>query len=314
MPVIRRYTASDASRWDKFVEKSKNATFLFKRGYMDYHADRFSDNSLIVTDDEGEWLTVLPANLTGDGQLVSHGGLTYGGFVMTPDTKAHEPLLWFELLKNYCRQNHINEIVYKPVPYIYHTLPAQEDIYALFRNQAQMTVCNLASVVKLPDAIASRLGKRALKRSKRYGITVESTTNASDFWQIIVDDRRLQHNTVPVHSLQEMQLLRDRFPDNIRFFIAKKDGETVAGAVVYIMPESGVIHLQYAASTLSAREIYAVDAIYHYLVFDIYPNYRYFDFGTSNEKQGQYLNTRMTAHKEEFGARSVVYETFTIRL
>ena len=48
MIEIVRYTPGKASEWDAFVRKSKNATFLFYRGYMDYHADRFEDFSLML--------------------------------------------------------------------------------------------------------------------------------------------------------------------------------------------------------------------------------------------------------------------------
>ena len=74
------------------------------------------------------------------------------------------------------------------------------------------------------------------------------------------------------------------------------------------------MHLQYAAASPEGFDIYAVDAIYHRLVTSLYPDYRWFDFGTSNEDGGRYLNTGMTAHKEEFGGRSVVYMQFAIDL
>ena len=48
MLKVRRYNTADATEWDEFVGKAKNATFLLKRGYMDYHSDRFTDCSLMV--------------------------------------------------------------------------------------------------------------------------------------------------------------------------------------------------------------------------------------------------------------------------
>ena len=44
---IRRYTPEKADEWNRFVAQSKNGTFLFDRRYMDYHADRFQDHSLM---------------------------------------------------------------------------------------------------------------------------------------------------------------------------------------------------------------------------------------------------------------------------
>jgi hypothetical protein len=83
---VERYTPALQTLWDDFVRSSKNGTFLLERGYMDYHADRFADHSLLVRDDEGTLLAVLPTNADGP-RLASHGGLTYGGFIATPVMK-----------------------------------------------------------------------------------------------------------------------------------------------------------------------------------------------------------------------------------
>ncbi len=50
---IRRYQSDDASEWNAFLTRSKNATFLFHRDYLSYHAQRFQDHSLII-EREGE--------------------------------------------------------------------------------------------------------------------------------------------------------------------------------------------------------------------------------------------------------------------
>ena len=42
------YTNQLKDEWDSFVRLSKNGTFLFERGFMDYHSDRFDDCSLMI--------------------------------------------------------------------------------------------------------------------------------------------------------------------------------------------------------------------------------------------------------------------------
>ena len=76
---IKLYEAERRQEWDDFVNAARNGTFLFLRGYMDYHADRFSDFSLMAY--RGNKLyALLPAHCTEDA-LCSHCGLTYGGMV-----------------------------------------------------------------------------------------------------------------------------------------------------------------------------------------------------------------------------------------
>ena len=79
MISIASYTADQVKTWDDFVNRSKMPMFMFNRGFMDYHADRFQDASLMFYRDD-ELLAVLPASRHGD-EIRSHGGLTYGGMI-----------------------------------------------------------------------------------------------------------------------------------------------------------------------------------------------------------------------------------------
>ena len=82
--TVERYAPDCRAEWDGFIAAGKNATFMFRRDYMDYHADRFEDHSLVLRKD-GQIAALLPANLRPDAVLVSHQGLTYGGFVLRRD-------------------------------------------------------------------------------------------------------------------------------------------------------------------------------------------------------------------------------------
>ena len=69
--------------WNEFVGRSRNGTFLLDRRYMDYHADRFTDCSWLAMKGN-RIMAMLPANISADGVLHSHGGLTYGGWILPP--------------------------------------------------------------------------------------------------------------------------------------------------------------------------------------------------------------------------------------
>lgn len=310
---IVRYLPSLKSVWDNLVDKSKNATFLLKRDYMDYHADRFQDFSLIITDDQNVAIGLFPATLHQERTIKSHGGLTYGGFVMSDSTAATDPMEWLGAIIEYYRNENVTDLFYKPIPHIYHRHPAEEDLYALFRYKAVLEVRNLATVIDIKHPIkSSRLTKRAEKRQRHGNIWVKETDNINDFWQIIIDDRRTRHNTTPVHTAAELSQLHLTFPENIRFFISGNNEDILAGAVIY--KANGVLHLQYAAATPAGKEAYATDIIYNHTIFNVFHDAEYFDFGTSNENSGLYLNAGMTRHKEEFGGRSIVYDTYHIAI
>ena len=58
---IVRYKSENEAIWNSFVSNSKNGTFLFNRGYMDYHRDRFNDHSLMIFKDS-KLYALFPAN------------------------------------------------------------------------------------------------------------------------------------------------------------------------------------------------------------------------------------------------------------
>ena len=130
MFTIKRYSPADSQAWDRYVAKARNATFLFYRNYMDYHADRFTDHSLMFY--VGNHLhSILPANIVGD-TLYSHQGLTYGGLVMNIDVTAADVVQLFCELNDWLKAAGIRRVVYKPVPWVYHQHASEEDLYPLF--------------------------------------------------------------------------------------------------------------------------------------------------------------------------------------
>ena len=141
---IKRYAPTDKERWNSYVREAKNATFLLDRAYMDYHQDRFSDASLLFYK-EGRLYALLPAHIAND-TLYTHLGLTYGSLVMDYRVTASDTLCLFEELNTYLRTQHIKRVVYRPIPSIYHLIPAEEDLYALFKVcNAQLVARNLSS-------------------------------------------------------------------------------------------------------------------------------------------------------------------------
>ena len=121
-----------------------------------------------------------------------------------------------------------------------------------------------------------------------------------------------RHNRVPVHTPAEMRLLADRFPDNIRLYVAKKDGATVAGVVMFETPH--VAHAQYVAASPRGQALCALDAVFGHLIGFYADTKRYFDFGISTEDSGRHLNAGLAGYKREWGGGCVVQDTYEITL
>ena len=218
MTYLRRYTADDKPLWDSFVLDSKNGTFLFQRNFMEYHQDRFVDHSLLFFDAKNRLVALLPANETKNGKgektLISHQGLTYGGFILSAQSGVTHLLHCMKVLMQYLQENQFKHFIYKAVPSIYHRLPAQEDLYALFRYNAHISACNISCSIALQSCIQTpteRRRCRGLAKAEILGyLTCEGSL--SDFWPIMQDNLMQRYQASPVHSLSEMQLLQKHSP------------------------------------------------------------------------------------------------------
>ena len=315
---IRRYTVDDKARWDTFVAASRNSTFLFLRNYMDYHRHRFIDHSLLCFSEKGRLVAVLPANESRDEEgcrrLVSHQGLTYGGLVLSERTSASDVLTTMKAIVEYAQKEDFSYILYKALPTIYHRLPTQEDLYALFRLGAGLEACNLSCTVSLqatPPPPMERRRQRGMRKALEKGYRTERG-DLHEFWPIMVNNLQTRYHALPAHSLEEMQYLQSQFPDQIVCTIARDDrGTAQAGAVVFLT--TCAVHVQYGHATPQGKEDGALDLLYTNLM-DRYrrQGFHYFDFGTSNEQGGRILNGSLIAQKEGFGGRGVICPTYKI--
>lgn len=314
MISVVRYTETEKALWNQFNATAKNPLFMFDRGFMDYHADRFQDHSLLFYDD-GELVAILPMSQR-EQTLTSHGGLTYGGFITGIKMKQHTMNECFEALLRYARENNIRNIIYKTVPHIYHEQPAEEDRYALFLNNASVLKVEASTVVNLTQPLKMPKGRKAqISRAKREGVTVQELTAPEDFDRFIALENEVlsrRHETKAVHTGAELTLLHSRFPESIHLLGAMKDGELIAGTVLFVYGQ--VVHTQYMAANDLARQIGALDLVISNVIEQYKADKLWLDFGISTENGGRYLNEGLISQKEGFGGRTNIYETFTMDL
>lgn len=315
MIEIHQYTPDQASRWNDFVVNSRNGTFLHCRGYMDYHADRFSDFSLIATDSNGLIFAVLPACRVAD-ELFSHAGLTFAGWIMGNRTDVITMLEVMQAAMGFLSQHGIRRLIYKAVPYIYTSYPAEEDVYALLRAGATIERSMISSAVDLAAPLPFDMSYRQdVRRVHNLGLTVSDTSEESDwieFWQLLTSHLQSKFNTAPVHTLAEISLLRSRFPANIHLYTARKDNELLGGVVVYHSRTAA--HSQYTALAETGRRLRVLPAIHaRAMEAAAQMGERYFDFGTSADvSAASGLNRGLIGQKIASGARGVLYTTYTL--
>jgi len=310
---IKRYRSKDKSIWDAFIATAKNKSFLFYRDFMDYHADRFAEHSLLIYKGE-KLIGVLPANVVGN-TLYSHQGLTYGGLILTEKIKFQEVFEAFKQLLVFLEKEGFEFLEIKNIPSFYNKLPTEEIDYLAFLLQASPCRVDIATVIDMRNRLPIQKNrKEGVKKALKSGLKIEKTTDFSAFWnKILIPNLAKKHNARPVHSLEEIELLHERFSKNIhQFIVLDPQGKPVAGATIF--ETEHVAHVQYISGDDDKQQLGSLDFLFDHLIVEVFKDKRYFDFGTSNENAGRNLNAGLQYWKECFGARSFAHRTFRIEI
>jgi Acetyltransferase (GNAT) domain len=307
---VRRFTAGDEAAWDDIIGCSRARHFFFRRGYMTYHADRFTDYSLLVHDGD-RVVACLPANRDGD-TIVSHGGLTFGGLIDDGSLGTRRMVEALGVVLDFLAGAGATSLVYKPVPHIYHVFPAEEDLYALFVHKAELFRRDVSSTLRPNGAPPMTKGRRsAIRQAERSGVTVADSDDFAGFMAIEAQALGDRHGVTPAHTGAELELLAGRFPDHIRLTAGFLGDRLVAGVVVY--ETETVAHAQYIGATEEGYDCHALDFILAHLIGERYRDKRFFDFGISTIEGGRVLNEGLIRNKESFGARATNHDFYRLR-
>ncbi|GAA3840782.1 GNAT family N-acetyltransferase [[Pseudomonas] carboxydohydrogena] len=300
--------------WDELALRSTSGTFLHTRRFLNYHGARFVDASICIRNGS-KLLGVFPAaqEKTISGTVVSHPGITYGGIVHDGSLRGEWMIRALQQSLLLFSRRGFDKLHYKVVPRIYHRSPAEDDLYALFRLKARLFRCDLSVALNLANRqpMASRR-KRSLKKAQSFGIEIHDAPScAKELWPVLEENLEQKHGATPVHTLSEISLLHDLFPESVRFLTAHYEGRVVAGLVLFITRNA--THSQYIASSALGQQLNALDLLFDRAIEEAMERqHSYFNFGISTERAGQVLNEGLFQFKAEFGGGGVVHEFYEV--
>ena len=287
--TVRPYEPSCSSAWADLIGRSCNGTFVHSRNFISYHGDRFRDSSLIIENRRGRVIGVFPAaaDRSDPGLMVSHPGLTYGGVVHDGSVRGGLMISALKGIADHYRGLGYRRLRYKVVPAIYHSKPADDDLYALFRLDARRYRSDLSAAVDLSNrGPVKERRSRSRKRAEASGVsTVQDWNEIAAFWRILGLNLDRRHGTSPLHSLAEIRLLHERFPAETILIVAKIDEVPVGGVLLFWA--GPVLKLQYSATTDEGRNTCATDLLMeHGIELARKLGCRFFDFGTCTLERG----------------------------
>ncbi len=320
------YRASDAAQWDQFCADKSNATFLHTRRYLSYHENKYVDHSLLIYSNN-RLVGVFPIAISKkEGAIpMSHPGISYGGVIHSGKLIGDLMTEAFDLSMGYLKSLGYQKFVYKPIPYIYNSIPSQDDIYTLISRGAKVTRCDLSSSVKLSNRRI--LDSKRIRPRPLFLPNLSGTENGTDleyyfssnfdkigeFWKVLSENLIKKYKTLPTHSLEEIIDLKARFPDNIDLITISNSLECLGGLILYWTEH--VCHIQYMGASILGNEARAMDTLVEKVIcLGIEKGVSFLDFGHSNENSGQYLNSGLYKFKSKFGGGGLGLLEFTIEI
>jgi chorismate mutase len=300
------YDPSLAEAWDQTVRQSRNGYFQFLRPYMDYHADRFQDASYLARH-KGRWVAAVPGHVHGSDGWASHRGLSYGGLVLSPELQTPDVVELFRLVNRDLASRGVQRTTWRPVPWIHHLEPSEELPYLLFRQGARLVARNLSTAIQVqghPDF--QRLRRRRIRSAQDAGLVCRTTDDLDAFWPLVEMRLEAKYGLHPVHTVEEVRLLKGRLPEHIRLFGVYAGDRLVSGCLAYL--HEPVFHLQYLHSSDEGRDLGAPDLLVDWMLREPAASYRWLHFGHSCEQGGTVLNAPLLFFKEGFGGRPVVLD------
>lgn len=310
--TVRLYQKSDFETWNAFIDKAKNATFLFHRHFMEYHEDRFKDFSLIVENDS-KWFAILPANVVGN-EIFSHQGLTYGGLVYDEKIDAAQVrLIWVEVL-DYLKRQQKRGLIYKSILPFYTQKSSDEMSYFLFNNKADLFRKDLNLAIDFAKKWSvSKSKMKHFRRISEMDLEIRQDQNFELFWNSVLIPRLAEkHQAKPVHTLGEIEKLAAYFPENILQYNVYLEDEIIAGITLFRYKNG--VKSQYGATTVTGEKHRALDFLFINLIEKFKDEVAFFDMGTVTENNELGYNPGLLKQKEELGCSVYTQEFYSISL
>lgn len=312
---IEKYKKEKKDVWDEFVlNQSCNGTFLQTRNFLEYHEDKFHENSLFFLDNE-KIIAVLPAHIyskNGFKQFMSHQGSTYGGLVINCKYyKARKVQEVLDCLDNYAKENSINEIVLKITPKLFCTKKPDLLQYMLtlngYENFGELsTYVDLAKTNE--DILLSfdETKRKIVRRLRKNDITLKKLVSDEDIYNFctLLELNLKKHNAMPIHSYENLlDFKNSRLTNNVEFFGVFIDDKMCAAGMMFLFNKLKIAHAQNLSTDPNSPYADSITYLYYSMIEEYKKrDFDYVSWGKSTEDRGKILNFNLLRNKEAYGS------------
>jgi hypothetical protein len=318
---VAEYEKKYLEEWENFVSSSNNGTIFHSRKFLSYHSpDKFKDNSLIFLEDKKITALMPAADIERDGKktLWSHIGASYGGFVYKESLSVRQAFDLTESLIDYALRNKFERIVVTNVPLVYQNRYNQYIDFAFSRNGFEYTKREVTSVITLnvdEDNVMKLLkpeARTSVRRAEKLGVVVKKSNDFEEYYSILQSNLAMRHHVQPAHTLEELKMLKELYPQKIQLYGAYVEGKMVAGVVNFYCNDN-VVLVFYISHNPEFQQYRAVNLLFYTIIKDaISRGLGFLDFGLFTVNMDP--NWGLGKFKESFGARGILRDTYFLDL
>ena len=233
--------------------------------------------------------------------------------VLPKNIKLSDVLGAFSELLKYYANNGFSSLIIKQTPALYHLQPSEEIQYALFITKAQLYRRDAAICLQPSSFNPNQNRKRKIKSAKSHNFQIRETINMEPFWnEVLIPNLQISHGGKPVHSLKEIQFLKNIFPEHIKQYNIYEGDKILGGTTLFNSVKTSLA--QYISATPYGKSTNALSALFSYIIEDISNAFDYFSFGHSNEDNGRALNHSLSYWKESFGGSTLTHDFYKVKL
>lgn len=317
------YEDGHAADWDAFVANSSNGTVFNTRRFLAYHPrGRFRDASFWLLH-KGNRVAAVPGILKEDGRWISHGGASYGGFVLGGRRIAYD----------YCRDvveasvAHARGLgakslsvtltpsFYRKVPHDYLEAAMRFQGFRFLKRDIT-SACGDLHPGFLDDWVNKARG--ATRHAMDAGLEIVHRERPSkeelDSFHRILTVNRESIGAYVTHSREDLDALYRQVPEALDFYLARHGTMDVGcGLVFRANPRVDLIF--YVAHLREHQHLKPI----HLLVHRMYESavargVPWIDYGISTINDTLTNDGKLLAFKENFNMQGFFRDTFALDL
>ncbi|MBM4157905.1 MAG: hypothetical protein FJ216_03890 [Ignavibacteria bacterium] len=314
----------DDLQWKEFLKNQYNLFYDEKfLSYNDYFNKKIKWHHLKFRQkDSNKILAVVTGNesvINNEKVYVSCDGVSFGGFLWKSKLNSVDYIGILKEFKEYLKINGFRRCILRNPPFLFRKNQDEEYDYALLREGFTVSSFTITNIIDLKDfefAKISETKKRTIRKSERnIEIILYDKLPNDDIMEnyySVLEKNRIQKNTRPTHSLEELKYLKNNLGNRISLFSAViKD--IIAGICVLFEVNSDVILNFYLAND----ESFMNQGVSEYLLFKTIEwskknSYKYYDIGTSDVNNR--LNEGLFLFKKKYLANGYLRKTYEISL